>query len=210
MKYLAAMAAAACALACTATNAARLEIDWPTSANGVYSFFLHGEMTTFNGVGFSVKPVFQFLDVTSGLVAGAPRPPGDPFTYRNRLLDADPSEFLNSKQWTLLGIVNTPQEIAFSGGPLGQNIKTNTEPGGRLFLANIKLQRGGGGAAWSLQLVNGVDTVLSVQGYLLPEPAATAIAGMGLVGVMAAHRRRSAQCGSSHLPRHTSLGESST
>src|SRR5262245_8954708 len=74
-------------LACSVASAARLEFEALFSSTVVYSVYLRGESTSFNGVGFSIKPDHgsQFLDVTSGLVAGVPRPPGDPFTYRNRM-----------------------------------------------------------------------------------------------------------------------------
>jgi hypothetical protein len=200
MKHITAFAAAAIAFACSASKAALLTVEPPFSANGVYSFYLHGESTTFNGVAFSVKPhcpELPFQNVTSGFVVGLPRPAGQNFTYRNRLLDTptDDPEIPGGKGWTLLGVVNTPQEIAFSGGPLGQTISTAGEPGGKLFLANFKLPLGGGLVA-ELQLVNGADTV-HAQTFMIPltphecvpEPAALALAIMSALSVKFACRR---------------------
>jgi hypothetical protein len=193
MKNLLALATVASALACSAANAARVVVDPPVSPTGVYSIYLHGETTTFNGVGLSVKPdnaAMPFLDVNSGNLPGGagPRPAGDSFSYRNRNLDADPSEFPDSLEWTLLGVLNTAQEIAFSGGPLGSTIDTSTMPGGRLFLANVKLSPGAT-ATWNVQLVNGVETVYQEDGPIpVPEPAAIGMASLALLGL--AFRRR--------------------
>jgi hypothetical protein len=187
------MAAAACALSGTFANAARLVYEPLSSPTGVYSFYLYGEATTFNAAAFSVKPAggAQFQNLNSGLVAGAPRPPGQSFTYRNRMLDVDPGDFPESKAWTLLGVVNTTSEIAFSGGPLGSTINTSFEPDGRLFLANIKLPPGVD-AEWSIQLVNGGDTVYQMTSCLglCPEPASSAIAGLGALAFVFARRRK--------------------
>lgn len=190
MKNLLALAALASAFACSVANAAILSVE-PTgpAANGIYSVYIDGQSTTFNGLGLSVKPDggAAFLNVSSGNVAGAPRPAGDAFTYRNRLLDADASEVPETKGWTLLGVVNTAQEIAFSGGPLGQTITT----GGKLFLANVMLPAGATAKA-DLQLVNGVDTVFTQQLDIgvVPEPMSMGLAGMALAAVAAFRRRR--------------------
>lgn len=195
MKNLLALAAVASVLACSAASAATLVVTPDgVSPNNVYTIYLEGQGTTFNGAGLSVKPDGSalFENVTTGNLAGAPRPAGDPFTYRNRLLDADGEEFPDSKGWTLLGVVNSTSEVAFSGGPLGELIDTTSEPGGRLFLANIMLTAGTTATA-SLQLVNGVDTVhtQSITFGIIPEPTTIGLASVALLG-LAALRRRSA------------------
>jgi hypothetical protein len=192
MKNLLAVAAVASIFACSVANAARLSYEpAPTSPNGVYSIYLAGEDTVFNGVGLSVKPDggASFQNPTSGNVAGAPRPAGFEGSYRNRLLDADVSEIPESKQWTLLGVVNSAAEIAFSGGPLGQTINTSGEPGGKLFLANIWLPAGATATA-TLQLVNGVDTVFTQTLPIpIPEPATFGLGSFALLGLAALRRR---------------------
>jgi hypothetical protein len=82
-------------------------------------------------------PLGSFSNLNSGLLAGVPRPAGQAFTYYNRMLDADPIDFPDSLGWTILGIVRTPTELSFAGGPLGKVISTAGQPNGRLFLANI-------------------------------------------------------------------------
>jgi hypothetical protein len=198
MKFIAAMAAAACTLVGTIANAARFEVE-PLSGSptGVYSFYLRGESTTFDGVYFSSKPLHgaQFLNVNSGIVGGMPRLPGDSFTYRNRLLDADVSDHPDSKEWTLLVHANTASEIAFSGGPLGRAIDTNNEPDGRLFLANVKLSIGALATA-TLHLVHGGSTVFSARiPEPIPEPASLALAAASLLTLISIQQHRSATAG---------------
>jgi hypothetical protein len=189
MKFFSAIAAA-CALACSTAHAARIEVDPPLIGAGLHSFYLVGESTTFNAIYFSVKPLHgaQFRDINSGLNAGVPRPPGQSFTYRNRLLDADPSEFPEAKGWTLLGVVNSTQEVAFTGGPLGSQIDTSGEPNGRLFLATVETPVGAC-IAWNVQLVNGIDTVATIYVEMCPEPAACAMAGVGALALVACRRK---------------------
>jgi hypothetical protein len=187
------LAIVACASACSTANAALLTVEPAgVSPNGVYTLYLAGESTVFNGVGLSVKPDggATFLNVAAG-IGTAPRPPGDPFTYRNRLLDADLLDFPDSKEWTLLGVVTTTSELAFSGGPLGSTINTSGEPGGRLFLANLMLPPGATATA-TLQLVNGVDTVhTQTLQFPIPEPniAGIAMAGFGAFALCSRRRR---------------------
>jgi hypothetical protein len=108
-------------------------------------------------------PGYAFANLSSGQVAGVPRPAGEAFTYYNRLLNADPLDAPGGKGWSLLGIKVTEDLVGFSGGPLGANITTANEPNGQLFLANL---------------------------YYVPEPAACGLVGMALLGLVALRRRR--------------------
>lgn len=108
------------------------------------------------------SPSRPFGNLNSGSVAGIARPPGAPFTYRNRLLNADPLDQPETLGWTLLDVVIQPTKISFIGGPLGQRITTADQPNGRLFLANLH--------------------------FVIPEPATAALAGVALLVPTAAGR----------------------
>jgi hypothetical protein len=191
MKTLMSLVVAAVALTSSEANAALLTVEPAgVSFNGVYTLYLAGESTVFNGVGLSVKPDggAMFLNATSAPFLGIPRPPGDPFTYRNRALDADPVDFPASKGWTLLGVVSTSHEQAFSGGPLGQTIDTSGDPGGKLFLANLMLPPGATATA-TLQLVNGVDTVhTQTLQFPIPEPPGLGMVSLGTIALSVRRR----------------------
>jgi len=79
----------------------------------------------------------HFDRIASGLVAGIPRPPGRPATYINRMLNADPLDIDGGMSWNILGLMRTPSEVSFTGGPLGRKISTADQTDGRLFLANF-------------------------------------------------------------------------
>jgi hypothetical protein len=108
------------------------------------------------------SPSRPFGNVDSGSVAGIARPPGQPFTYRNRLMNADPLDQPDTLGWTLLDIVVQPNEIELAGGPLGRRITTADQPNGRLFLANLH--------------------------FVIPEPAAAALASIDVLLPMTTRR----------------------
>lgn len=189
MKTLTSLSAVAVAFTSSTASAARLTVETEgASPYLVYALFVAGESTVFNGLGVSVTPdgdaIFQQVTVGTPRI----RPPLDPFTYRNRLLDADPSEFPDSKGWTLLGVQNISSHMAFSGGPLGRTIDTGGEPDGKLFLVNVVLLPGVTATA-TLQLVNGIDTVFTqTLRFPIPEPGAGSL--LATLAVALSFRRR--------------------
>lgn len=173
-------------------NAASLHVV-TTNGGATNAIYLDGETQngTFNTVIFSAVPngaaTFQALS------SGVGKPAGDPNTYRNRALDADPLD--GGLGWSLVGTQTTASALTFSGGPLGSNITTADAPGGRLFLGNVQLPTGPGmtGTA-TVTLVDGtgaqVGDILSAT-FPIPEPASLGLVGMSTLA-LAAFRRRAA------------------
>lgn len=171
-------------------HAASLHLNSPTP--DVFSVYLDGltENGSFDTVVFNATPTGVTVDLKNGetlvqsrssiytledpqiprtftkLTTGAGRPAGDPFTYINRALDADPVE--GGKGWTLQGVVINSTRLSFIGGTPGQMITTASEPGGRLFLANLN-------APW------------------VPEPTSAVLAAILIPFALAATRRRLGQ-----------------
>lgn len=127
------------------------------------------QLTTFNG---------SFININSGQVGGIPRPPGEPSTYRNRVLDADPLD--GGLGWSVVGQVINANGMAWAGGPLGHTIDTSGQPNGGLFLANVQFGVPARTASVSgrVQLISAGDIVAEIP--FVPEPAA------GVLGLFAA------------------------
>jgi hypothetical protein len=98
------------------------------------------------------QPERFFGNFNSGLVAGAPRPAGDAFTHHNRMLDADPEDVEGGLDWTILGLIRTPMQLSFTGGPLGGKINTASQPGGRLFIANLSFVVPESACCWQMMI----------------------------------------------------------
>jgi hypothetical protein len=128
----------------------------------------------------------------TGLVGGVPRPPGDPFTYINRMLFSDPEEVPGALGWMLIGDrQNNPFELLFTTGPLTGTITTAGQVDNRLFLANLYLAPGG--AAHVRVRLTTAGAVLSELTTLagVPEPSAAGlITSAALVGAVRATRTR--------------------
>ena len=123
MKRILLVAAVVSALACSVANAASVSVR--TGAPGAYSIFLDGQEAdgNFDTVFVELIPSAPatFTNQNSGLQSGAPRPAGQAFSYRNRLLDLDPTDPDNpgGLGWTVVGAVSTANALSFTGGPLG-------------------------------------------------------------------------------------------
>jgi hypothetical protein len=197
MKRLAALLAVCVAVAASTTKAAVIYsvTATPQGANTAYSLYMNTNGVAMNGIDMQATPSAgqSFLNPGSGLSSGAPRPAGQAFTYRNRFLDLDPADPDNpgGKGWTLVAPTTTAALVTISGGPLGGTINSASDPGGKIFLANFLLPNGATGQA-VMKAVNGapvVDTQTVPIGQI-PEPATLGLAGMSLVGLLAASRRR--------------------
>jgi hypothetical protein len=184
--------AAAALLACASPGrCASVIVESQTHPGGVaYAFFLDGGVHNgmFNVVEFSVKPVSAsapFINQDTGLANGAPRLPGEPFSFLNRgipfTFDGPPEE-LEIGDWPKLGPKNLPTEVAYATGPLGQQIDTRLLQDGRLFLANVMLPSAEARFTGAFLIVGGGNLLQTIT---IPEPATGALglacAGTGLL-----------------------------
>jgi hypothetical protein len=191
MKKIFAIAVALSALACSTLNAASIKV---VTTGAVSSLFLNGgtDNNNFDAVDLLVTPApgTQFANPSNGNNAGVPRPAGDPFTYTNRLLGADPNDVPGGLNWTILGLTQTADKLAFGGGPLGLKIDTSGQPGGDLFLANVMLAPGATAMA-RVQVIS-AGNILSEfnQTIPIPEPASVMLTGAGLLGLLGLRRRQ--------------------
>jgi hypothetical protein len=178
--------------ACASAEAASLHLV-PAATNSSWAIYLDGSPQNgdFNAVKFDATPVGgTFLNTTGGLDGGVPRPPGQAFTYYNRLLNADPLDFPASLQWTLLGISANANLLGFTGGPLGLSISTAGQPGGRLFLGNV-LPSAGGSFIAKVQLSNAAGNIVAdLQAVPVPEPTSAAVVGAAMAIWTLSRRRR--------------------
>lgn len=111
------------------------------AADSVWSFFIDGDNLNgaFNAIEFKTwtYPQGRFGNNNSGASAGVPRPPGQQFTYMNRMLGADPVDFPGGYHLAISNLVNTPRELSFTATALNGTISTAAEPGDDLFLGNF-------------------------------------------------------------------------
>ncbi|QDT72961.1 hypothetical protein [Lacipirellula limnantheis] len=172
------------------------------SLNNVYNFYVDGG--NFNGsfdtIFFQAKSYRgSFINANSGASAGVPRPPGDLFTYPNRMLTADPLDFPGGLALTQVGLINNGQELSFTVGKLGGTITTAAENAGDLFLGNVMMSSGGG-FSYQIQLISagnvlydtGINTI-PLTDPTFPEPSGLVIAAVGMVGLLSSRRLRRPQ-----------------
>lgn len=192
MKSVFTFAALVVALVSSVANAASLtSVKTEPSA---YAIYLNGapENGAFDTVIFNATPDVgqSFTNQNAGTSAGAPRPAGQAFTYRNRALDfaTDDPDF-PGLGWTIVGAQSNATGLQFSGGPTGFKISTAGQPNGALFLANINMPNGVGVA--NVKLVNNGQQVadLTIPINPIPEPASFALAGLSMLGFAAIRRR---------------------
>ncbi|MCC6491785.1 MAG: PEP-CTERM sorting domain-containing protein [Pirellulales bacterium] len=180
-----------CVVACSAVNAASLSLG---TNNTAISLYLDGgaENGQFDTIFVSLKPngSATFANQNSGAAAGVPRPAGEAFSYPNRMLTADPLDFPGGLALSQVGLVNTPQELSFAVGKAGGTLTTADQPGGKLFLANVDfpaIAQGAKGTA-TVQLISAGNLVVELN-RAIPEPTTLGLAGLSLLGLVAARRR---------------------
>ncbi|MBL9165333.1 MAG: hypothetical protein JNL18_21580 [Planctomycetaceae bacterium] len=164
------------------------------SANNVGSFYIDGDNLngTFDTIFFQVKAhgATSFINTNSGAVAGIPRPAGQPFTYPNRMITADPLDFPGGLALTQVGLVNNAQELSYTAGKLGGTISTGAEVNGDLFLGNVMTAPGFFCLTFQIQLITAGNVVYDTGVVdLCPEPASLSIAALSFVGLLVASRR---------------------
>jgi hypothetical protein len=199
-----AVLAASSAFGTTVSPPAMLHIVRSAAFPSVHSVYLDGGVYNgaFDVVTFQARAESpsSLRNLNSGFVAGVPRPAGAPFTYFNRLLDADPAEFSHGLGWTLIGITRNALELSYTAGSLFEPIDTASQPDNRVFLANLDVTPGGT-ASVRVQLIDGRSGVGVMRTELtavvpIPEPSAVGLMGMGVALVAARWRNGRPQRGS--------------
>jgi hypothetical protein len=165
-----------------------------TQTNTAFAIFLDGEEHNdqFETIFFEVKPnpPAEFNNNNTGGV-GVPRPPGQPFTYYNRLLDADPLDFPGALGLTQVGLVKTPQELSFTVGNLFGTVTTAAQSNGDLFLGNVNMPGAGASANVLVQLIRAGNLVQELRMTIpIPEPSAATMAMTALTATTIVRRRR--------------------
>lgn len=180
------------ALCATQASAASLSVD---QVGNVFSLYLNGFgfNGSFNAIQATITPAAPstFSNINSGLNGLVPRSPGEPFTFRSRTLDQAVVD--GGLGWTILGVTVSPALVEFSGGPLGQQIDTSGQPGGRLFLGNVVLPPSGSATASVLMAGNGQTLATLSTTFAtgnVPEPATCGLLLLGMVGITAVRRGR--------------------
>lgn len=193
MKALLSLVAAVSVLACSTAQAARIAVvtNGPTA-----SVFLKAGLGSENGgdlngqfdtVDFAFTPTAPaaLQSITSG---AGPRPAGDPFTYRNRVLDADPLD--DGLGWSIVGQSITANGVVWAGGPLGLTISTGPAAGPGLFLQNFQFNGPANKNVGTgrVQLIR-AGTIVAEIPIVVPEPTTIGLFATSLVGLLGLRRR---------------------
>jgi hypothetical protein len=196
MKKILVLVAAICVMGAASAKAALLNQVQNGTTISVYldASAVAGANGQFDTVIYDSAPDVgsTFAAPGSGLASGAPRPAGQASTYRNRVLDLDPTDVDNpgGLGWSIVGASTVASALNFTGGPLGLKITTppSTPQAPGLFLANYSLT--GVGSA-HVQIVS-AGTILGEQTITLgiPEPATVGLASMALLGLVGLRRRK--------------------
>ncbi|MBL9165331.1 MAG: hypothetical protein JNL18_21570 [Planctomycetaceae bacterium] len=162
-----------------------------TRNGAIYIFYVDGESLNggFETIYFQAKatPPGKFANVPNGAAPpGVPRPPGDSFTYPNRMLIADPLDFPGALGLSMVGFINNGQELSYAVGNLFGTITTANQPNGDLFLANLYVPDPTHFTA-TVQLIS-AGTVVFEATQTIPEPAAGLVALVGLSSLLAFRR----------------------
>jgi hypothetical protein len=183
-------------IACTSASAASIQVQ-RNFDNGTFAVFLEGgaDNGNFDSFIFKAKPFggATFTHQSSGLSAGQVRPPGEPFTYPNRLIAIDPLDVPGGLGLIMLGLVNVQTELSYVVGDLAGPISTASQPNGRLFLANLDVANRSSSCfqtTVTVELFN-QGSLISHDTYVdpCPEPSAFALSASSLLAVSLVRRR---------------------
>lgn len=157
-----------------------------TNNGAIYTFYVDGESLNggFETIYFQARttPPGKFAKLNTGILA-VPRPPGNAFTYPNRMLIADPLDFPGALGLLRVGFINNGQELSYAVGNLFGTITTANQPNGDLFLANLYVPDPTHFTA-TVQLISAGMVVFEAT-QTIPEPAAGLVALVGLSSLLA-------------------------
>jgi hypothetical protein len=177
-------------IGCDTAHAASLSYTQNVTA---FAIFVDGEEhnDNFDTIYFRVTPNSPAVFTRIAMLFGVPRLPGDPLTYPNQMLNADPGDIPGGLALSQFGLIRTPEEMSFTVAKLGGIISTASEPNGDLFLGNINMPGAGATANVTVQLLRAGSLVEQLTAVVpIPEPAALAMAGMGMVVLVVSFRFR--------------------
>jgi hypothetical protein len=193
MKALFALTVAVCVVAASTAQAARVAV---TTNGNVASVYLKAAKGAENGG--DLNGDFDTIDflftanaptTLTNLSSGAGKPAGEAFTYRNRILDADPLD--GGLGFSVVGQTINAQGAAWAGGPLGATIQTGAADSTGLFLQNFNFSGPANklSGAGRVQLIS-AGTVVAEIPIVIPEPGSMMLGGSALLGLVGLVRRR--------------------
>ena len=192
MKALFALALATCVLAASTAQAARVAVTTNGAIASVYlkaakgaefGGDLNGDFDTID-FQFTATAPTTLLNLSSG----AGKPAGDAFTYRNRVLDADPLD--GGLGFSVVGQTINAQGASWAGGPLGQTIQTGAADSTGLFLQNFNFSGPANKLSGTgrVQLISAGNIVAEIP-IVIPEPTSVMLTASALIGLLGLRRR---------------------